>query len=191
MARDCSSPCLWDLVSQLEVWSAWKACTSVTAGQSRAGINPCSGYPEVTRGLLFLLHFECQISTSIPRQQLEYPHLPHSPSTVLHGFPELRSPAILSYCLCVNELVSVYDQHTEFVMICLFALQLLDLFMVWDWSTYLADYGQPTSKYLRVNPSTALALLEKWVFFSCNLHLITYGYLSVQFILRHVAEASV
>ncbi|KAI5627371.1 exocyst complex component 6 isoform X2, partial [Silurus asotus] len=42
--------------------------------------------------------------------------------------------------------------------------QLLDLFMVWDWSTYLADYGQPTSKYLRVNPSTALALLEKSVF---------------------------
>uniref|UniRef100_A0A8C1Z9C6 Exocyst complex component n=1 Tax=Cyprinus carpio TaxID=7962 RepID=A0A8C1Z9C6_CYPCA len=41
--------------------------------------------------------------------------------------------------------------------------QLLDLFMVWDWSTYLADYGQPTSKYLRVNPSTALALLEKYV----------------------------
>ncbi|KTG46115.1 hypothetical protein cypCar_00024053 [Cyprinus carpio] len=40
-------------------------------------------------------------------------------------------------------------------------LPLLDLFMVWDWSTYLADYGQPTSKYLRVNPSTALALLEK------------------------------
>ncbi|XP_053306059.1 exocyst complex component 6 isoform X2 [Spea bombifrons] len=39
--------------------------------------------------------------------------------------------------------------------------QLLDLFMVWDWSTYLADYGQPTSKYLRVNPSTALILLEK------------------------------
>ncbi|XP_006831208.1 PREDICTED: exocyst complex component 6 isoform X3 [Chrysochloris asiatica] len=39
--------------------------------------------------------------------------------------------------------------------------QLLDLFMVWDWSTYLADYGQPASKYLRVNPSTALILLEK------------------------------
>ncbi|XP_056153767.1 exocyst complex component 6 [Lampris incognitus] len=39
--------------------------------------------------------------------------------------------------------------------------QLLDLFMVWDWSTYLADYGQSTSKYLRVNPATALALLEK------------------------------
>uniref|UniRef100_A0A8D3BJD9 Exocyst complex component n=1 Tax=Scophthalmus maximus TaxID=52904 RepID=A0A8D3BJD9_SCOMX len=40
-------------------------------------------------------------------------------------------------------------------------LPLLDLFMVWDWSTYLADYGQPTCKYLRVNPATALALLEK------------------------------
>ncbi|XP_056912218.1 exocyst complex component 6 isoform X7 [Takifugu flavidus] len=39
--------------------------------------------------------------------------------------------------------------------------QLLDLFLVWDWSTYLADYGQPTSKYLRVSPATALALLEK------------------------------
>ncbi|XP_072281151.1 exocyst complex component 6 isoform X3 [Pyxicephalus adspersus] len=39
--------------------------------------------------------------------------------------------------------------------------QLLDLFMIWDWSTYLADYGQPNSKYLRVNPSTALILLEK------------------------------
>ncbi|XP_034049715.1 exocyst complex component 6-like isoform X2 [Thalassophryne amazonica] len=39
--------------------------------------------------------------------------------------------------------------------------QLLDLFMVWDWTTYLAEYGQPASKYLRVNPSTALTLLEK------------------------------
>ncbi|KAM3831540.1 LOW QUALITY PROTEIN: exocyst complex component 6B [Vipera latastei] len=39
--------------------------------------------------------------------------------------------------------------------------QLLDLFLQWDWSTYLADYGQPTCKYLRVNPTTALALLEK------------------------------
>lgn len=47
-------------------------------------------------------------------------------------------------------------------------LQLLDLFMVWDWSTYLADYGQPTSKYLRVNPATALALLEKWVHPICT-----------------------
>ncbi|KAK7910026.1 hypothetical protein WMY93_014710 [Mugilogobius chulae] len=39
--------------------------------------------------------------------------------------------------------------------------QLLDLFTQWDWSTYLADYGKSTSKYLRVNPHTALALLEK------------------------------
>uniref|UniRef100_A0A8C2F100 Exocyst complex subunit EXOC6/Sec15 C-terminal domain-containing protein n=1 Tax=Cyprinus carpio TaxID=7962 RepID=A0A8C2F100_CYPCA len=39
--------------------------------------------------------------------------------------------------------------------------QLLDLFTQWDWSTYLADYGRPTCKYLRVNPQTALTLLEK------------------------------
>ncbi|MCI4377403.1 hypothetical protein PGIGA_G00203240 [Pangasianodon gigas] len=39
--------------------------------------------------------------------------------------------------------------------------QLLDLFTQWDWSTYLADYGRPTCKYLRVSPHTALALLEK------------------------------
>lgn len=45
----------------------------------------------------------------------------------------------------------------------LWLLQLLDLFIQWDWSTYLADYGQPTCKYLRVNPTTALILLEKWV----------------------------
>ncbi|CAD7692953.1 unnamed protein product [Nyctereutes procyonoides] len=38
---------------------------------------------------------------------------------------------------------------------------LLDLFIQWDWSTYLADYGQPNCKYLRVNPVTALTLLEK------------------------------
>lgn len=42
-----------------------------------------------------------------------------------------------------------------------FPFQLLDLFIQWDWSTYLADYGQPTCKYLRVNPTTALVLLEK------------------------------
>ncbi|XP_040191482.1 exocyst complex component 6B isoform X1 [Rana temporaria] len=39
--------------------------------------------------------------------------------------------------------------------------QLLDLFIKWDWSAYLADYGQPNCKYLRVNPTTALTLLEK------------------------------
>lgn len=42
-----------------------------------------------------------------------------------------------------------------------YSANLLDLFMVWDWSTYLADYGQPASKYLRVNPHAALTLLEK------------------------------
>ncbi|XP_061665696.1 exocyst complex component 6 isoform X6 [Syngnathoides biaculeatus] len=76
--------------------------------------------------------------------------------------------------------------------------QLLDLFMVWDWSTYLADYGQPTSKYLRVNPSTALTLLEKGKPFgkmrskfmyllSTHLHCLTenpmlgYAYLKIYF----------
>ena len=39
--------------------------------------------------------------------------------------------------------------------------QLLDLFLSWDWSSYLADYGSENSKYLRVNPGTALTLLEK------------------------------
>ena len=39
--------------------------------------------------------------------------------------------------------------------------QLLDLVIAWDWSTYLADFGQPSSKYLRVNPSSAINLLEK------------------------------
>ncbi|XP_063231867.1 exocyst complex component 6B isoform X2 [Bacillus rossius redtenbacheri] len=39
--------------------------------------------------------------------------------------------------------------------------QLLDLFMSWDWPTYFHDYGQENSKYQRVNPGTAVALLEK------------------------------
>nr|XP_057922038.1 exocyst complex component 6B [Doryrhamphus excisus] len=39
--------------------------------------------------------------------------------------------------------------------------QLLELFTQWDWSSYLADYGKASCKYLRVNPHTALALLEK------------------------------
>ena len=39
--------------------------------------------------------------------------------------------------------------------------QLLDLFVSWDWSTYLADYGHTTSKYLRVKPEAALAVLDK------------------------------
>ena len=39
--------------------------------------------------------------------------------------------------------------------------QLLDLFVSWDWSTYLADYGHETSKYLRVQPQNALIILDK------------------------------
>lgn len=39
--------------------------------------------------------------------------------------------------------------------------QLMDLFTIWDWPTYFSDYGKQDSKYLRVNPQTALNLLEK------------------------------
>lgn len=39
--------------------------------------------------------------------------------------------------------------------------QLMDLFMLWDWNIYFADFGKQHSKYLRVNPNTALNLLEK------------------------------
>ena len=39
--------------------------------------------------------------------------------------------------------------------------QLLDLLLNCDWALYLADYGQPTSKYVRVQPQVALSLLEK------------------------------
>ncbi|XP_076044364.1 exocyst complex component Sec15 [Oratosquilla oratoria] len=39
--------------------------------------------------------------------------------------------------------------------------QLLDLFMTDDWSTYFHDYGSESSKYLRVNPNTAIIIVEK------------------------------
>ena len=39
--------------------------------------------------------------------------------------------------------------------------QLLDLFVSWDWSTYLADYGNSSSKYIRVKPESAIVLLDK------------------------------
>jgi len=39
--------------------------------------------------------------------------------------------------------------------------QLLDLLLSWDWSTYFHDYGQETSKYSHVKPSTAIIVLEK------------------------------
>jgi len=39
--------------------------------------------------------------------------------------------------------------------------QLLDLLLSWDWSAYFHDYGQDTSKYLRVSPQRAIIVLEK------------------------------
>lgn len=40
--------------------------------------------------------------------------------------------------------------------------QLLDLFVAWDWATYFADFGKPEkSKYQRVQPATALLILDK------------------------------
>ncbi|KAK3587474.1 hypothetical protein CHS0354_003611 [Potamilus streckersoni] len=39
--------------------------------------------------------------------------------------------------------------------------QLMDLFLNEDWSAYLADYGQPKSKYVRVQPHVVINLLEK------------------------------
>lgn len=39
--------------------------------------------------------------------------------------------------------------------------QLLDLVMASDWSAYLADYGRPASRYVRVKPNVAIGLLEK------------------------------
>ncbi|XP_012936001.1 exocyst complex component 6B isoform X2 [Aplysia californica] len=39
--------------------------------------------------------------------------------------------------------------------------QLLDLFINWDWSVYLADFGKQQARYLRVPRHTAISLLEK------------------------------
>ncbi|CAM9393041.1 unnamed protein product [Lampetra fluviatilis] len=39
--------------------------------------------------------------------------------------------------------------------------QLLDLFLEWDWAEFLADYGKPHARYLRVDAGTALTLLER------------------------------
>jgi len=40
--------------------------------------------------------------------------------------------------------------------------QLLDLFVSWDWTTYFADFGKTdSSRYQRVQPATALVLLDK------------------------------
>lgn len=123
-------------------------------------------------------------TTSYPCREHEYPlpppvsinsasRFPWIKITSNHEWLSLRKWTCSAHCI---------------VMICLFVLQLLDLFMVWDWSTYLADYGQPTSKYLRVNPSTALALLEKSVFLLCSLYFITRAYSFVGFIHWHISK---
>ncbi|KAJ8918997.1 hypothetical protein NQ315_016901 [Exocentrus adspersus] len=39
--------------------------------------------------------------------------------------------------------------------------EILDLLISWDWPTYFHDYAQETSKYKKVNPDTAIILLEK------------------------------
>ena len=39
--------------------------------------------------------------------------------------------------------------------------QLIDLFLAWDWTNYVAEYGKDYSKYLRVNPHMCIILLEK------------------------------
>lgn len=39
--------------------------------------------------------------------------------------------------------------------------QLLDLFLNDDWSTYLADFGNPKAKYVRVKPQVAINIMEK------------------------------
>lgn len=39
--------------------------------------------------------------------------------------------------------------------------EILDLFISWDWPTYFHDYGKETNKYKKVDPETAIILLEK------------------------------
>ncbi|XP_019866312.1 exocyst complex component 6 [Aethina tumida] len=39
--------------------------------------------------------------------------------------------------------------------------EILDLFISWDWPTYFHDFAQETSKYKKVDPDTAIILLEK------------------------------
>ena len=39
--------------------------------------------------------------------------------------------------------------------------QLMHLFLKWDWTNYVAEFGKDYSVYLRVNPQTCIILLEK------------------------------
>ena len=49
--------------------------------------------------------------------------------------------------------------------------QLLDLFINWDWSVYLADFGKQQARYLRVQRHTAISLLEKSVLSLSLIHI--------------------
>ena len=39
--------------------------------------------------------------------------------------------------------------------------QLLDLVLEWDWAAYFAEYGNPSSRYCRVSPATAVKVVER------------------------------
>merc|ERR1740128_524194 len=72
----------------------------------------------------------------------------------------------LDLCQCETFAVSepVPGLEEEVLLMCFSDLrQLLDLFVAWDWATYFADYGKASekSKYQRVQPATALLILEK------------------------------
>ena len=101
----------------------------------------------------------------------EIVHIPYSTSQVAltekrwWKFPWLR------YLLLLSKLLYLTYIWTKMYMILFkspsiffsFFFQLLDLFLNWDWSAYLADYGQAKCKYVRVKPDVAISLLEKWV----------------------------
>ena len=42
--------------------------------------------------------------------------------------------------------------------------QLLDLIMGSDWTTYFAEFGKENGTYVRVKPTTAIAVMEKYDF---------------------------
>lgn len=71
----------------------------------------------------------------------------------------------LDLCQCETFAVSepVPGLEDGVLLMCFSDLrQLLDLFVSWDWATYFADFGKTdNSKYNRVQPTTALIILEK------------------------------
>ncbi len=71
----------------------------------------------------------------------------------------------LDLCQCETFAVSepVPGLEEGLLTMCFLDLrQLLDLFLTWDWTTYFADFGKTDkSKYQRVQPATALLILDK------------------------------